>query len=187
MNVVVSFPKIENANSIRRVLQQSGYEVTAVCTTGAQTLQQVASMDYGIIVCGYRFSDMMYSELLEYMPELFEMVMITSQEALERLELEPGRPMTITMPLKVYELTRTMDEVSGALLRKRKRLRSMPKKRSEAEREQINAAKLRLMEHYGMDEDEAHRYLQKRSMDNGTGIVETAQMVLQLLEKNKRE
>ena len=32
-----------------------------------------------------------------------------------------------------------------------------------------------------MTEEEAHRYLQKRSMDNGTGIVETAQMVLSIM------
>lgn len=31
-----------------------------------------------------------------------------------------------------------------------------------------------------MTEEEAHRYLQKHSMDNGTGMVETAQMVLAL-------
>ena len=30
-------------------------------------------------------------------------------------------------------------------------------------------------------EEEAHRYMQKRSMDNGTGLAETAQMILSLL------
>ena len=33
-----------------------------------------------------------------------------------------------------------------------------------------------------MTEEEAHRYLQKRSMENGTGLVETAQMVLSLMK-----
>ena len=30
-------------------------------------------------------------------------------------------------------------------------------------------------------EEEAHRYIQKSSMDNGTNMVETAQMILTLL------
>ena len=32
-----------------------------------------------------------------------------------------------------------------------------------------------------MSEEEAHRYIQKRSMDNGTGLIETAQMILSLM------
>lgn len=32
-----------------------------------------------------------------------------------------------------------------------------------------------------MTEEEAHRYIQKRSMDNGTDLTETAQMILSLL------
>ena len=34
----------------------------------------------------------------------------------------------------------------------------------------------------GMTEEEAHRYLQKRSMDNGTNMVETSYMVLQVFD-----
>jgi response regulator NasT len=37
------------------------------------------------------------------------------------------------------------------------------------------------MERNSMTEEEAHRYIQKRSMDNGTGMVETAQMILSLM------
>ena len=32
----------------------------------------------GIIICGYRFSDMMYSEIYEYMPKEFQMLLIAS-------------------------------------------------------------------------------------------------------------
>ena len=32
-----------------------------------------------------------------------------------------------------------------------------------------------------MTEEEAHRYLQKTSMDSGTNMVETAQMILMLM------
>lgn len=38
------------------------------------------------------------------------------------------------------------------------------------------------MEKNGLTEEEAHRYLQKRSMDNGTNMVETAYMVLQVCD-----
>ena len=49
------------------------------------------------------------------------------------------------------------------------------------DREMIEQAKAVLMERNSFSEDEAHRYIQKRSMDNGTGLVETAQMILSLM------
>ena len=36
------------------------------------------------------------------------------------------------------------------------------------------------MEKNGCTEEEAHRYLQKQSMDSGTNLVETAYMVLDM-------
>ena len=38
------------------------------------------------------------------------------------------------------------------------------------------------MERNNMTEAEAHRYLQKTSMDNGTGFTETAQMILSMMD-----
>ena len=55
---------------------------------------------------------------------------------------------------------------------------SFPKK---DEQEMIAEAKALLMERNNMTEEEAHRYIQKRSMDNGTDLTETAQMILSLL------
>ena len=49
------------------------------------------------------------------------------------------------------------------------------------EQELIDQAKALLMERNGMTEAEAHRYIQKCSMDSGTNLVETAQMVISLI------
>ena len=40
VNVIVLFPKQEVARSIRNLLVRSGFEVTAVCATGAQVVQR---------------------------------------------------------------------------------------------------------------------------------------------------
>ena len=50
----------------------------------------------------------------------------------------------------------------------------------------IRKAKELLMARNNMTEEEAHQYLQKNSMDNlGTDIVETAEMVLNIMDKIK--
>ena len=60
-------------------------------------------------------------------------------------------------------------------------MKSQPKKRNLKEQAYIDEAKKLLMERNNMSEEEAHRYIQKHSMDSGTNMVETAQMVLQVM------
>ena len=67
--------------------------------------------------------------------------------------------------------------------RRRKKLRSKPRVRNEEDATIILKAKALLMERNNMTEEEAHRYLQKHSMDNSTNLVETAQMVLAINDK----
>ena len=54
-NIVIAFPKKEVANSIKKILAQSGYTVTAVANTGASALSRMNGLNMGIIICGYRF------------------------------------------------------------------------------------------------------------------------------------
>ena len=41
----------------------------------------------------------------------------------------------------------------------------------------IDEAKSLLMERHGMTEEQAHRFLQKKSMDSGAKMVQTAKLV----------
>lgn len=66
-SVVVVFPKEEDAKSIRNLLMRNGIEVAGVCTTGSQALSCMDGLASGIVVCGYRFRDMLYTELKEQM------------------------------------------------------------------------------------------------------------------------
>lgn len=86
----------------------------------------------------------------------------------------------LAMPLKVHELVNTIDMLSQGIVRRRKKRKQKPAVRDEKEAAVIESAKQLLITRNNMTEEEAHRYLQKHSMDNGTSMVETAQMVLAL-------
>lgn len=180
INIIVAFPKAENAESIKKILIRSGFSVDAIATTGAQALQFANALDGGILICNYRFVDMMYQELYEYLPANFQMLLVASPDICNERRI--GDLMCLAMPLKVHELVQTLEMISCSISRKKKREREAPKKRSEEEQKLITRAKGLLMERNNMTEEEAHRYIQKRSMDNGTGLVETAQMILSLMK-----
>ncbi len=179
VNVVVVFPRIEDAKSVRNLLVRSGYKVSAVCTSGAQALSAVDRLGSGVIVCGYRYPDMIYEELYNNAAPAFEMILVASARALA--EGVADGVVSIEMPLRPHDLLSSLDMVAENIERRRRQKRTQPPKRSEKDRKLIDEAKALLMERNHMTEEEAHRYLQKTSMDSGTNMVETAQMVFALM------
>ena len=48
VNIIVVFPKLEDAKNIRNLLARNGYSVIGVCCTGAQVLQIIDNLEDGI-------------------------------------------------------------------------------------------------------------------------------------------
>ncbi len=178
--IIIAFSKAEDARKLKHILVRSGHTVTAVCTTGAQAISQAESLDDGIILCGCRLPDMMYTRLRENLPQRFEVLLLISGHMLEEYGGSQGC-VCVTMPLKVHELIDTVDMMVQNMERRRRRRRRSPVKRSGGEEELIRRAKGLLMERNRMTEEEAHRYLQKCSMDSGTNMVEMAEMILSMM------
>ena len=163
-------PKPEDGKSIRNLLSRHGYDVTAVCTQGSQVLNYIDMMNDGIIISGYKFSDMYYFDLKNSLPEGFDMLLLATQRVCS--ECGDRDIVCVSMPLKVHDLMNTLEMMCMNQTRRRKKLRAQPKQRSEAESI--------LMERNHMTEEEAHRYIQKCSMDSGTSLTETAEMVISM-------
>lgn len=179
-NIVIAFPKKEAGLNIRKILAQSGYNVAGVYTTGAQVLTNLPELESGVLICGSRFVDMMYTELYDYLPQGFEMLLVASHSTV--MEKEISNLVSLVMPFKVHELLQTLEMMDERASRMRRKRRKMPKSRSKEEEELLIKAKQLLMERNQLTEDEAHHYIQKRSMESGTGLVEVAQMIMSLLE-----
>lgn len=180
-NIIVVFPKAQDARSIRNVLVKNGYPVKGVCTTGSQAIQYADELQNGLIVCGYHFGDMLYSELRACVSSEFEMLLVASQSRID--ECDDSSVVCVSMPLKVHTLVESVEMVVELCERKKRRRRQQPKVRSELDTKILNEAKQLLMKKNRMTESEAHRYIQKTSMDSGNNLVETAQMILTLLKR----
>ena len=180
-NIIVAFPKLEDGRNIRNILVKNGFDVAAVCTSGAQTLNSADELGRGILICGSRFQDMVYRELYECLPRDMKMLLIASLTHLGGAD--SSDIVSLGLPLKVHDLVSTvsMMEERGDLRRRRKD--GKPKERTSQEKEIINQAKALLMERNHMEEAEAYRYIQKCSMDSGNNMTETAQMIMSLINQ----
>lgn len=176
-SILVAFPKQEDGKRIERMLTGYGFSVDHICTTAAQALGEMNLLGGGVIICGYRLPDMFFSELRECMPSSFEMLLIASERTLG--QIDGGGVVALSMPLRACDLAETLQMM---LYPNKKKTTPSRKMRDPKEQQIIDSAKNLLMERNHLTEVEAHRYLQKCSMDSGTNLVETAQMVLTLLD-----
>lgn len=178
-NIIVVLSKPEAARGVRNLLMKNGFRVDSVCATGSQALSRMDDLNDGLVICSYRMSDMMYSELHACLPKGFEMLLLASANVLQECDLRGI--MSLAMPLKVYDLINTVNMMGQAIERRKRREKQRPRERSVQEEGIIREAKELLMSRNHMTEEEAHRYLQKCSMDSGTNLVEEAQMVLAMM------
>lgn len=177
-NIVVALPKIEDGKKVRSILERHGISVVAVCNTAANALSRMSELEDGILISGYRFRDMMYFELEECLPKNVDMLLLVSQQNSE--EVSPSI-LKVVMPMKELDLVNTVNMMLEQVIRRRKKKRAKPKPRSEKEQKIIRDAKQVLMERNHMSEEEAHKYIQKNSMDSGTNMVEAAEMILLMI------
>lgn len=159
-------------------MNRNGYDDILACNSASQVIAAANESDGGIVLCGYRLPDMHCSELYGYLPREFEMLLVASPARLQ--ECSFGNIMSLSMPIHSHELVSTIETMMLAMnrMRSRRRTAGQPAKRSEKEQKIIQEAKKLLMERNNLSESEAHKYIQKLSMDSGNNLVETAEMIL---------
>ena len=167
--------------NIRNILVKFGLEVSAVCQTGAKVLQYAEMWSDGIVVCAHQMQDMHYTQMREYLPDSFEILLIAPAD--KWVDGIPDGVVGLPMPLKIYDLVSTIEMIQQMQYRRRRKKRETGKTRSDKDRQIINQAKALLIERNHMTEEEAHKYVQKTSMESGTDMVETARMILTVMDK----
>lgn len=177
-NVIIIFPKPEDGKNIKNLLVRNGIDVDGVCTSGAHALEYLNNLNEGIVICSYRYTDMYYTQLAELLPKNFEMLLVASKG--HWMDYDDEGIIKLGTPIKAFDLINTVHMMFEAQARRRKKARLMPKIRTEEEKQLIKEAKTVLMDRNHMTEAEAHKYIQKCSMDSGNSIVETAHMVITL-------
>lgn len=104
-SIIAAFSKPQDAGNIRAILRKNGYEPVFACTSGAQVLAAAESLNGGIVVCGFRFEDMVCEELRRLLPSSFDMLLIASPAKWSKRDTEGM--ICLSMPLKGFLFTRS--------------------------------------------------------------------------------
>jgi hypothetical protein len=105
VNIIVVLPKLEEAKTIKSILVRSGYRVNAICTTGAQAIQQADGLQDGVVICDYKMPDMLFQELKDCLPVGFELLLMASQKVITE---DFGKNMIcLSLPLRLNDFVNT--------------------------------------------------------------------------------
>ena len=172
-SVIVAFESDRSCERIRDILETSGTATCILCHSAAEVKRIVSKQRVSTVICGFKLPDEPAEALFEDLPPTCSMLMVAVQGMLDPCPKDhhfrlaaPGR--------------RGGPVGAGALLPQMgHRLEKFrPPPRSQEEENLIRSAKELLMDRNGMTEEQAHRFLQKKSMDSGVKMVQTARLVL---------
>jgi AmiR/NasT family two-component response regulator len=170
--VIVAFESDKNCQHIKDVLESSGTVSCIVCRSAAEVRRLVQKQHITIVVCGYKLPDDSAENLFHDLPQYCAMLIVANQNQLDYCEADI---FTLSTPVSKKDLVASVN----MLLQMNARIEKFSHpQRSDEDRDLINRAKAVLMERHGMSEDQAHRLLQKKSMDNGAKLADTARLVL---------
>ena len=170
--IVVAFERPSNCGRLREILESTGEFACLVCHSGDQVKRTVGKLRLDLVVCGFKLGDQSCESVYHDLPQRCAMLMVAPQTQLDLCE--SAGVFKLPTPVRRSELL-----ASVRLLAQLTQARESPARRSQAERELVERAKTLLMARDGMTEEQAHRFLQKRSMDSGARLADTARLVLE--------
>ena len=171
--VVLAFSKDETADKIRRMLDGSGYEVYMVCHSKAELLRSIVDIDEVLIIMGYKLPDGVADDVFDDLREGQKLMSIVKAD--RQSEIYNEDIFVVTLPVNRQILINSIETCVGIIERRKHRAKRTPE-----EQKIIESAKAYLMENHMMTEEQAHRFIQKRSMDMGAKFIDTARSILNI-------
>jgi len=187
-NIILAFTDETVTQKLRTILASNGMTPANTATSISQILVISRTIKGpGIVVCQSKLTDGSFRTLSEKISPDYQIVVLAHGKP--EIPFGSSNITTLTLPLKKQDLIDTIklfiprEDKSFASLetvtQKPKEKQPEKKKRTPEEIKMIEDAKALLMNRNNLTEEQAHRFLQKKSMDNGTKLTETAMIVLE--------
>ena len=171
--VIVAFESASMCQRFSELLETTGTARCLSCCSGDQVRRLLGGQQINCVVCGSHLTDGPAEWLYEDLPPACPLLLVGPQHLLDACGSRDV--FKLATPIRKEEAVSTV----RLLLQFSHRMeRFVRPRRSDTEQELVDRAKRLLMEHKGLSEGEAHRALQKRSMDGGTRMVQTARQII---------
>ena len=171
--VIVAFESEKSLDRICEILEGGQVAACLKARSAGEVKRLVSKQHVSTVVCGYKFKDESAEQLFYDLPPASALLVVARPD---QIELLSDDVFHIAAPVSRSDLCVAV----GMVLQMSRRLeRALRPKRNQEENAVVEKAKRVLMEQRGMTEEEAHRFIQKKSMDMGAKMVQTAILILE--------
>lgn len=174
-NIIVAFRNEKISDTVIRMLSLEGINACAECTSGAEVRKQVSYLGTGILICGYNLRDTSIVSLIDDIPESFGVILIGNYSQISLCDND--RVFKLAVPLSKSDLIYSVTMLMNMEAKYRNDSTSV-NIRVESEKKLIEEAKNLMLDKYNMTEEQAHRYMQQKSMNTGRKLVDIAKIIL---------
>ena len=168
--IIVASANARAAEHVKTILQDGQLFVNKVLTTGRDILAYASYHCDALLVLG-RLNDMSAVYLAQCLPSGYDIVLLLPSGEPQTVYM--SNLVTLYMPLDRAEFLDTVKLLAATSAQKN----TQSAKRSEGESEILREAKKVLMNRHHISEQEAHKLLQRRSMETGLKMVELAAII----------
>ena len=167
--VIVAFENGTMAQRFGELLENTGTAKCLLCRSGDQVRRLMSKQTVYCVVCGPHLSDGPACSLLLVGPQ--HMLDACASRDVYTLATPIRREEAVSTVKLLLQFGHRMERFTAA-------------RRSGSDQAVVDRAKRLLIDRLGMTEDQAHRELQKRSMDTGARLSHTARQVIRELENS---
>ncbi len=172
-NIFLAFSGKKLAASIAKMLIYEGYKITSA----AKNISDINSFFHyyrdGIIIMGCTFDGVHINNIIHDIPDGFTVILIGSKEQL--VTCDGDNVFKLAVPLHKIDLICAVEMFSTI-----DSAYNPGSSKSSEDEKLILRAKHTLIDTYSMTEEQAHRYMQKKSMDTGRKLVDIARIILEI-------
>ena len=171
--VIVAFENAAMGQRFGDVMESTGTAKCLICRSGDQVRRLLNKQQVYCVICSPHLSDGPAEWLYEDLPPSCSLLLVGPQHVLDACT---GRDLfKLPTPIRKEQAVSTV----RLLIQFGRRMeRFVRPRRTQEEKALIDQAKAVLMDRNGMTEEQAHRFLQKQSMDSGAKLLDTARLVL---------
>lgn len=178
-SIIVANSSEDSAKKIAAVLKSSGLPVYGICTTGAQIID-LTNRHYhgGVVVCDVQLKDMLTINLPHVVANDYDFLFLVKSFQSEISQVLES--VSLTVPLNRLDLVSSVNMLLNITDRTDSKIKKRMQEGIPDEKAIVKKAKDLLIERNHFTEMQAHRFIQKKSMDNCKKAVETAMIIMEM-------
>ena len=173
-NIFIAFKSKKTTVSIAKMLVSEGMGITSIIRRVSDLSSALSYYKGGIIITSCVFDGVHIDELLTDIPDGYTVIAVGSKEQIDNCEAD--HLFKLAVPLHKNDLICAIEMMSTL----ESAYHPVNRGKSNADERLIDRAKHYLIDTYSMTEEQAHRYIQKKSMDTGRKLEDIARIILEI-------